>query len=327
VKVRVALPALLLALALAGCGSEEETAASKPRPKPKDLRVFHAAGLSPVLSAVRTECEEKLGIRLRPEASGSQVACRKLAELGRDCDLVMLADAGLVSELLGGVCSWRLDFAGDEVVLAVGARAPQTDRARTNWPAVLLSKGVRIARVDENQGPIGYRALMVWKLQEKLGPAGLHDRLMARCDKVVDHVTRLTPLLKTGEVDYAFAYRSICMAHDVRYFRLDPRVNLGSVDADYSAAKVSYRRKSSGKERVTVGGAPITWALSIPDRRADAETARRFVTWLLKEKSDLLARHGFRPLTPPRFYGEEKSFAPFAKVAERRGRLASGGSP
>jgi molybdate/tungstate transport system substrate-binding protein len=303
-------------LALAGCGGEEAPAP----PAPKDLMVFHAAGLSPVIAGVRDDCLKELGIRLRTEASGSQVACRKVSELKRDCDLVMLADAGLVAKLLGGVCSWRLDFASDEVVLAVGKRAPRTEEARKNWPAVLSADGVRLARVDESQGPIGYRALLVWKLQERIGPAGLHDRLLARCDKVVDHVTRLTPLLTSGEVDYAFAYRSICIAHDIRYFRLDPRVNLGSADTDYSAARVTYRRKSRGGE-VTVTGAPVVWTLSVPDRNADAETARRFVKWLLTEKGDLMARSGFPPLKPPRFYGEKEAFAAFAGLAERRGGL------
>lgn len=311
------LAAVALLLALAGCGT-----GGAPEPKTKSLRVFHAAGLSPALDAVREDCRRELRLKLLTEGSGSQVACRKLAELGRECDLIMLADAGLVAELLGGVCSWRLDFAGDEVVLGVGARAPRASEARRNWPAVLLDEKVRLGRVDENQGPIGYRTLLVWKLQEKLGPEGLHDRLMKKCDKVVEHVTRLTPLLKVGEIDYAFVYRSICIAHDVRYVRLDERVNLGSVKIDYSGAEVSYRKLSSGApQRVVVRGAPITWTLSIPDRGADGEAARRFVKWLLAEKKEVLAKHGFRPLASPRFYGPAAAGEPFDGLAGRSGKL------
>jgi molybdate/tungstate transport system substrate-binding protein len=305
-----------------GCGGGNDgDGKARPAP-PRELTVFHAAGLTPVIEDVRKDCERELGIRLLTEGSGSQVACRKAADLGRRCDLLMLSDAGLVAELLGGVCSWRLDFAVDEVVLAVGARAPHSAEAETDWPAVLSSPGVRLGRVDEKLGPIGYRTLQVWKLQERLGAAGLHDRLLARCDKVVDDVGRLTPLLRAGEIDYAFAYRSICIAHDVRYVRLDPRVNLGSPDADYSAAEVSYTDTVAGTRRTrTFRGEPAVWTLAIPDRNADAENAGKFVRWLLVEKGDVLDRNGLRPLQPARFHGPAAAFQAFSGLAERSGEL------
>jgi molybdate/tungstate transport system substrate-binding protein len=319
-----ALVAAALLLSAAGCG-DDSAAANKP----KDLTVFHAAGLAPVVEAVRREGLEKLGLRLRPESSGSQVACRKLAELGRRCDLILVADAGLVAELLGDHCSWRIDFANDEVVLAVGKRAPRIAEAERDWTRALLAPGVRLGRVDENQGPIGYRALLVWKLQEKLargegvrGGPGLHDALKKKCVKVVDHVARLVPLLKTGEIDYAFVYRSVCVAQDIRYIRLDRSVNLGSVDVDYSAARVSFTKGGAGGgKKLTVKGAPITWALSIPDRGADAESAARFVRWLLTDRKEVLKKNGFRPLAKPRFYGSAESAKPFSDLVRRVGKL------
>ncbi len=308
------LPAALLVAGLAaGCGDGDA-----PEKKLKNLTVFHAGGLTPVLEAVRKPCEKELGIKLRTEASGSQVACRKIAELGRKCDLVMLADAGLVASLLKGNCSWRLDFASDEVVLAVGQRAPRVAEAEKDWTKVLTAGKVKLGRVDENQGPIGYRTLMVWKLQEKLGAKNLHDRLRAKGGKVVDHVARLTPLLKSAEIDYAFVYRSICIAHDVRYIRLEKRVNLGSADHDYSAAKVTYGK---ARKKITVKGAPIIWTLSIPDRSADEESARRFVRWLLSDKKKLLEKHGFRPLARPRFHGPKKAFGALKDFAGNSGKL------
>jgi molybdate/tungstate transport system substrate-binding protein len=294
-----------------GCGEEGGAAKNKTR----DLTVFHAAGLTPVIEAVRGDCLKELGIHIRSEASGSQVACRKIAEMGRECDLIMLADATLVEKLLGGVCSWRLDFANDQIVLAVGKRAPRIAEAEEDWPRVMLDSQVRLGRVDEKQGPIGYRALMVWKLQERLGNPGLHDALKKKCVKVVDHVTRLTPLLKTGEIDYAFAYRSICIAHDIRYIRLDKRVNLGAADVDYSVAEVSLGKRGASGRAVVVKAAPITWTLSVPDRNADAETAARFVRWLLTERLELLKKNGFRPLAKPRFYGSEAKRKPYADLA------------
>jgi len=309
-----------LLLLLVGCGKPSGQGGEATI---KKLRVFHAAGMTPVLEAIREDCERDIGIALVTEGSGSQVACRKVAELGRPCDLVMVADSALVAQLLKGYCSWRIDFARDEVVLGVGQRAPLISEAEEDWPSVLVRHEVRIGRVDENQGPIGYRALLVWKLQENLGNAGLSDKLTAKCDKIVDDVSRLTPLLKTGEIDYAFVYRSICIAHDIRYIELDPRVNLGSTDVDYSGASVSFRKGMGreAEERITVTGAPIVWALSIPDRDAAAETARAFVAYLMTKRGEVLDRNGFRPLRPARFHGPPGAFPPFEEIARREGTL------
>lgn len=307
-----------LAVVLAGCGADDIERAQPPRP----LRIFHASGLTPVLDAVRGDARREISVELLAEASGSQVACRKLTELGRDADLVMLADARLVATLLAGHCSWRIDFAHDEVVLGVGARAPYASEAEQNWPSVLRRPDVRIARVDENQGPIGYRALLVWKLAEQRGAPGLYDELLAKADRVVDHVTRLTPLLKSGETDYAFVYRSICVARDIRYIELDDAVNLGSGDKDYSSATITYRKlKAGAEETLTVTGAPITWALTVPDRGADVEAAQEFIRLLVVGKAALLAENGFVPLAKPRFYGPEAAFGGFESFCEWAGQL------
>jgi molybdate/tungstate transport system substrate-binding protein len=302
-----------LVLCVLGCGGEADV---------QPLRIFHAAGLTPVLDAVREDCRGDLGIELMTEGSGSQVACRKVSELGRDCDLVMVADPALIAELLPGYCSWRLDFASDEVVLGVGLRAPNADLAEKDWPAALLAPHVRLGRVDENQGPIGYRALLVWRLQEMQGMPGLCERLLARTAMVVDDVGHLTPLLRNGDLDYGFVYRSICIAQDVRYISLDPTINLGSPDVDYSAATVTYRKlKAGAPEDVVAQGAPVTWALSIPDRGANDALARRFIDYLLRRKADVLDVNGFRPIRPACFYGPRDRIGDLRGVATYTGDL------
>jgi len=313
---RRAAVGLLLIVLCTACGRETETKGTHK------LRIFHAAGLAPVLDALRDDCLRDLGIELLTEASGSQVACRKLAELGRECDLIMLADGGLVASLLAGHCSWRIDFANDEIVIGVGRRAPHISEAEEDWPSVLARDDVRLGRVDESQGPVGYRTLLVWRLQGALGSRGLYERLLKKCDKVVDHVTRLTPLLRNGEIDYAFVYRSICIAHDIRFIELDDRINLGSNDVDYASASVSYRTLRSGVPvTATVRGSPITWTLSIPDRGADVEPAKAFVLYLLMKRRDVLRKNGFRPIAGPRFYGPESAHAPYRILSFRMGDL------
>lgn len=312
----VRLVAALAICLCTGCGDDPDES------RVRDLRIFHASGLTPVLENVREGARKELRVGLQNEASGSQVACRKLTELGRECDLIMLADSALVASMLSGFCSWRVDFANDEVVIGVGARAPHISEAEEDWVSALLQPDVRIGRVDENQGPIGYRSLLVWKLQEERGTPGLYDRMLERCDKVVDHVTRLTPLLKSGEIDYAFVYRSICVAHDIRYIELDDAINLGSDQVDYSSAEVRFLKLKAGpRQTVTVRGAPIRWTLSVPDRGADTGPALEFVRYLLTERTEVLERNGLRPMERPLFYGPVSAFEPFRDLARHAGDL------
>jgi len=313
-KVRAALMAL--AAFLAGCGERA------PGAKPRELRIFHAAGLTPVLDAIRDGCERDLNLKLLAEASGSQTACRKVTELGRQCDLVMLADNELVAALLPGACSWRLDFANDEIVIGIGVRAPDASKAEQNWADALTQDGVRLGRVDENLGPLGYRTLLVWKLQELRGAPELSARLRARCVKVVDDVGTLAPLLKTGELDYAFLYRSSCIAWDIRHIELDQSINLSAHDVDYSAAVVTFEKyKSGSKETVTIRGAPVAWTLTIPDRGANASLAAEFARCLLTRRTDVLEKNGVRLMRKPLFYGPDRSFTPFRDFAEYAGSL------
>mgnify|MGYP000117194454 CR=1 FL=1 len=284
-----------------------------------DLRVFHAAGMTSLIEEGRRSFRREAGIRLRAEGSGSQVACRKVAELGRTCDLLMLADRALVEKLLDGVCTWRLDFAADEVVLGVGQRAPRVPEAEQDWVSVLRNTDVRLGRVDENQGPIGYRTLLVWKLQAQRGSSGLTKALREQTDVVVDHVSRLPPLLNTGQLDYAFLYRSVCIANDVRYIALDEKINLGSPDMDYSGAEVTFEAPGATEEgAVTMRASPIVWTMTIPQEGADREAAVRFIRYLLEDKSELLKRNGFRPLKPARYYGAKDMWSSFRDIADYR---------
>jgi molybdate/tungstate transport system substrate-binding protein len=331
-RISAILGLLGASLLAAGCGNDStknrdkqppSSPAAQPGPrKERNLRVFHAAGLTTLLDAVRDDCRKELGIVLNAEGGGSQMACRKITEMKRDCDLVMLADSALVGELLKGVCSWRVDFANDEIVLGVGKRAPNAELAEKDWPAALLAEGVRFARTDENLAPIGYRTLMTWKLQGLQGTAGLYDKLMAKCSRAVDDVGRLSPLLANGELDYAFVYRSSCVGQGTRFIRLDDAVNLGASDRDYSKATVTFQKLKAGqREEVTMRGGPIVWTLSIPERGADAATAAEFVRWLLANKAEALKNSGLRPIKPPLFYGPDKDAAVFKDLVRVAGDL------
>jgi molybdate/tungstate transport system substrate-binding protein len=291
----------------------------RQREAPQSFRIFHAAGFAPFLEQIRDDCQRDLHIALQTEGSGSQEACRKVTELGRPCDLLVLADNQLVAALLGPARRWRIDFATDECVLGVGTRAPAVEKAQKDWPAVVLDDRVRLARVNENLGPIGYRTLLSLKLQEGLGCPGLCERFMARYSQVVDDVERLPPLLRSGQTDYAILCRSTCITHGIRYVELDPRVNLGSPDIDYSRAEVRFvKLKSGAQEMVAICGSPIVWSMVRPADSANRDPAV-FIRYVLSTKAGDLEAIGFKPLRRARFFGPADVYQQFRALADHAG--------
>ena len=212
---------VVLAALCSSCGSKGDENVD-------NVTVFHAASFSPVMNQLGRDLKDDLQIQLRTEPSGSQVVCRKVTELGRECDLMMVADGLLLKQIASSHCNWRIDFAHDEIVLGVGVRAMRVDDAEKNWVSVLKDDDVILGRVDENLAPLGYRTLLVWKLAEKLGNPGLARKLTDKCDKVVDDVSSLAALLTSGDVHYGFLYHSTCINYDIRYISLDKSINLGA---------------------------------------------------------------------------------------------------
>ena len=277
------------------------------------VTIFEAAGFAPVIDAVSADAEQKLNTRIFAEASGTQIACRKVSELGRKCDVLVSADEKLFAEILPEYTNFRIDFATDEIVLAFGQRAKFADETEKDWAKTLFEKDVRLGRGDENLSPIGYRNLMVWELQGKNGNMhGFSRNLQLKCVKVVDDVMQLAPLLKTGEIDYAFLYRSMCIAQDIRHIRLDRKINLGDMSEDYSGVSVILR---NGK---TIKGGPVIFSLTVPSNAEHPETAAKLIRYLLTEKNGVLKSRGFTPIKPS-FHGKKDLFRPFADFADYSG--------
>ncbi len=295
-----------LCLILTGCGGQPDTT---------DVRIFAAACFSSLLRTIEPEAAQAQKLNLQSEISGSQVACRKITELNRDCDVLMVADAALIKKIASPPCSWRIDFVHDEVVLGIGARAKYINEAEKDWTKTLQRKDVTLARVNPNLGPIGYRTLLVWQLKDPSGK--LNIELAGKSEKTVDHVSKLSALLKAGDIDYAFVYRSTCVNNDIRYIPLDNSINLGDGNTDYSNASVSLLTSNN---TATFKGAPITCALSIPDNAPHPEAAKKFVVWMLKTKQKLLKTLGFN-LMKAKFYGTEEAYQPFRGVSEYGGEL------
>lgn len=271
--------------------------------------VFHAASLSRVLGELEPALEAQLAdVDLRCEPSGSQAAARKVAELRRPADLVLVADWRLIPRIMQPEhADWLVQFASNEIVLAHAEHSRYTDEvSASNWPQLLTRPDVRLGRADEHTAPIGFQTLQVWALAERAyssdvqaGP-GLAERLAARCAArhVVPDVAELVSLLESRAVDYIFVFRSLAEEHRLKVVRLPDAINLADPqrEADYARARVPVRLRSRA-EPVELAGAPVIYALTVPRRAPHREHALRSARFMLGEKGrEVLSRSGFRIL-------------------------------
>jgi molybdate/tungstate transport system substrate-binding protein len=275
-----------------------------------EVVVFYASSLTAVLGDA-SEAFQKANpqVRIRLEPSGSQVAVRKVSELGMRADVVAVADAGLIPRMMiPEQAAWSALFATNEIVLAHKDHSKGTDHLTPrNWAELVTRDGVRLGRADPDTAPIGYQTLMVWQLAESAGlrpsgGGGLVAQLLAHCarEHVVHDEAEVLALLESRAVDYAFLFRSTAEDHHLKVLSLPPELNLSRQDlaAHYASARVEVRMKR-GQGSTTVTGAPVVYGLTIPSQASHAELAARFVEFLLSEAgTKLLLRRGFHPILP-----------------------------
>jgi len=292
------------------CGLLYLISATGCRKPSTEVIVFYASSLSAVLSDAAEKFQrENPQIRLRLEPSGSQVAARKVVELGMRADIVAVADAGIISKMMiPRHASWNVIFATNEIVLAHKDHSRFTDEVSSqNWPSVLARPGVRLGRADPDTAPLGYHTLLAWELAEKSGTYGdagmnLTARLSGQCAK--EHVTHdeaeLLTLLEARAIDYAFVFRSTAEDHHLKITALSAEQNLSKPELAEHYASVSVEvRMKQGEGKTRIIGGPVTYGLTIPAGAAHAPEAQRFVAMLLGDGGRrLLERRGFRPAKP-----------------------------
>ena len=168
-----------------------------------------------------------------------------------------------------------------------------------NWPAVLQRAGVETGRADPVVDPAGYRALLVFQLAEhQFGKPGLAAALERASPKknIRPKSADLTALVQAGELDYAWEYESVARAAKLDFVQLSDHLDLGS-EADSATYKLALVRVpgSSSTDTITIVGAPIRYALSIPVGAAHAALAERFVKFLASPSGRAALRSEFLP--------------------------------
>jgi len=304
----------LLVSLLMGCSASATTFNPESSPSPAtqpDLKgkliIFHAGSLTVPMKELTTAFQtQHPGVTFETEASGSNAAARKISELDREADLMMSADYTVIDKLLiPDFAGWNIQFARNMMVIAyTGESLYASEVNGDNWYDILTREGVIYGHSDPDADPCGYRTLLAWQLAEAhYSVPGLNLRLEEHCppENVRPKAVELIALLQSGDMDYAFEYRSVAVQHGLKFVELPDEINLSMVEQTdfYKQATVEIAGKEPGTT-MTMAGKPIVYGVTIPRNAPSPELALEFAKFLLgSEGQAIMESQGQPPIVPP----------------------------
>jgi molybdate/tungstate transport system substrate-binding protein len=270
--------ALLLGAALA---------CSEPAPKPP-ITVFAAASLARPLAAITDSFQRRSRIPSLVELGGSMELSRRITDLGRAPDVLMLVDDDVIAALMPSQLDWYVRFATNRIVVTYSDRSRFADSITAdNWWQLLSRPGVRVGRADPVVAPVGRHALaMLGRVDTYYSRRGLGDTLLARAPLryVRPNATELAALLETGEVDYMLDYESVARQYGFKFIQLpqdlSPAVLYGiavprlAKDTAGGAALVAYILSDAGQRvmrdaHVQLLSTPVAIGANVPPAIAE----------------------------------------------------------
>jgi len=237
------------------------------------------------------------------ETSGSLELARRLTDLGKEADVVALADEEVFPRLLmPAQVRWYARFARNRLVLAHAEQAAGLSEVKGGeWRQVLQRRGVEVGRADPDLDPAGYRTLMLFQLAERhYRDAGLADRLLA--NSAPRHVrpksAELVALLQSREIDYAWMYESSARGAGLPFVTLPSEVDLGDegLAAVYEGATVRVLGGAVG-DTLVMRGEPIRYGITIPVQSPRPALGEAFVRFLLSRDGVAVLRREFLDAT------------------------------
>ena len=255
----------LSALAAIGCEPAGGGGGTGGAGKKDTAVVFIAASLTNAFRAQFDSFTSRTGATVLTESGASVEHARKITELGRTPDLIILADEEIFPNMLAPKhLTWGAAFARNRMVVAYTDRSKLHDSINANnWYRILTRKGVEVGRSDPKIAPVGYRALAVFTLAElRYREPGLARRLLdnAPLKNVRGNAADLAALLAAGEIDYIYDYESVARANGFHFVQLPDEVT----------------------------GKPVTYALSIPTAAPHPHAASAVLEFIL---SDSVRQH------------------------------------
>jgi len=261
-------------------------------------------------------------------------------------DIIASADYKLIPDRLyeGGYADWNIAFARNTMVLCYCDGAPGSEaivNGSRTWYDVLRNAPVSYGHSNPDDDPCGYRTLLVAQLAQRyyhdnatefgLTPDpdadGLYDALIpgneherGRVGGVnttvrpggSEEVVRsksvdLIASIQSGDLDYAFEYRSVAVQHGLNFIELDDAINLCqqaaiggtniTYEEFYKEASVEIMKEPGAY--MTKSGKAIVYGITIVKNGKSKDLAAEFVKLLLShEGQDVMERNG-QPFIQP----------------------------
>jgi molybdate/tungstate transport system substrate-binding protein len=234
-------------------------------PPPDPITIFAAASLAKPLQALTAEFQRETGVPVLVELGGSIEQSRKLTDLGRTPDVLLLVDDDVVAALMPAHLDWYVRFATNRVVVAYTDKSAHADSISVeNWFRVLVRGDVRVGRADATLAPAGRHAMALLQRAEGVyGLPYLSERIVERSPLkyVRPNAAELAVLLETGEVDYILEYESVARQYGFKFLALPTELSL-----------------------------PVLYGVSVPRQATHAASAVRFVASLLSDDGKKILR-------------------------------------
>ena len=234
-------------------------------PPPEPITIFAASSLAKPLEALADAFQGEAEVPVLAELGGSIEHSRKITDLGRTPDVLMLVDDEVIAALMPTHLDWYVRFATNRVVVAYTDSSAHADSITAeNWYRMLVRDDVRVGRADATLAPAGRHALALLQRAEGVyGLPHLSERVLQRSTLryVRPSAAELAVLLETGEVDYILEYESVARQYGFRFLALPTELSL-----------------------------PVLYGVSVPRQATHAESAVRFVASLLSDDGKKLMR-------------------------------------
>ena len=262
-------------------------------------------------------------------------------------EIIASADYKLIPDRMydGNYTDWYIAFARNTMVICYRDNALGSDEIVSGdrtWYDVLRNEHVSYGHSDPDLDPCGYRTLLVMQLAQKyyyddatdfgLEPdpdaADLYDTLIPGSEHergrvggtsearpsgseevVSEKSVGLIVSLESGDLDYAFEYRSVAVQHGLNFIELDDHINLSKTSVELPGVEDFYYEASI--EILTDPGPPaqyaakhgsaIVYGITIPCNADNEELAAEFIELLLSEtgKQVMEVENGQPMLDPP----------------------------
>jgi molybdate/tungstate transport system substrate-binding protein len=250
------------------------------------ILIFIAASLTKPLQPTLDAYAARTHTVILRESGATIEHVRKITELHRTPDLLLLADADVFPQfLVPKYSSWFVEFARNRMVVAYTDKSKHANEINAaNWMKILAGNDVEVGRTDPNLAPVGYRTLLMFDLAARYYKTpGLTRTLIVHAPEknIRPNAAELAALLAAGELDYIYDYQSVAESNGFKFIQLPPQIDLGDAkQASYYAGASVQVRGTTPSTNATFKGQPILYGATIPAAATHAKAAADLYRYL-----------------------------------------------